>query len=228
MRQRDKVTFLRDMKDWMDSEHFSNLSAGSRASINTVSSSMPAKDKICAGPQVFSGAIGMPRKSHIWRKRLSWLRQRSWDGALIWKSSNKWIIKSMSSFSRAIHSKAVLESLKRLAWTRTAHRHATIVIEQIPPFHAKQMMIWWIDRYDPQGNNACLQPYCSNSIIHPSILHGGVDWRNTIINWRTFRKWKVTDESKFPRGFLRNYSKRRDPKVRERWLCKRTCDPMSR
>ena len=46
-------------------EHRNNLSAGRRVdSQRPVSSSTPAKVKIVEGPNVFSGVMGMPKKSH--------------------------------------------------------------------------------------------------------------------------------------------------------------------
>ena len=56
-----KVTFFLLRKSVIISMHFCTLSKGKRASIRQESSSMPAKESICEGPNVFSGAVGMPR-----------------------------------------------------------------------------------------------------------------------------------------------------------------------
>ena len=45
----------------MRSLYFKMFSAGKRASNSIVSNAVPANDKIVAGPQVFSGAMRMPR-----------------------------------------------------------------------------------------------------------------------------------------------------------------------
>ena len=47
---------------------FSKLSQGSCASIFVVSISIPANAKTQLGPTVFSGAIGTPMSSHVFRK----------------------------------------------------------------------------------------------------------------------------------------------------------------
>ena len=59
-----KVTFLLRKSDKIPID-LSTLSKGRRASIRQESSSMPAKERICDGPAVFSGAIGMRIRTHI-------------------------------------------------------------------------------------------------------------------------------------------------------------------
>ena len=60
-----RVTFLRRQNSEMRDTHFSILSRGKRASKRIESNSMPAKDIEVAGPQVFYGAMGIPRYVHI-------------------------------------------------------------------------------------------------------------------------------------------------------------------
>ena len=52
---------LRRQNSEMRDTHFSIVSRGKRASQRMESNSMPAKDIDVAGPQVFSGAMGIPR-----------------------------------------------------------------------------------------------------------------------------------------------------------------------
>ena len=55
-----KVTFLRWIKSEIREIHFPILSRGRRASKKMESNSIPANDMIVEGPQVFSGAMGIP------------------------------------------------------------------------------------------------------------------------------------------------------------------------
>ena len=55
------VTFLRLTKSEIIDLHFSSFSGGKRASESKVPNSIPAKLIFVEGPQVFSGALGIPR-----------------------------------------------------------------------------------------------------------------------------------------------------------------------
>ena len=57
-------TFFRVINDETRALHLTILSAGKRACIRTVSSSIPAKLRTLCGPAVFSWAIGTPKLPH--------------------------------------------------------------------------------------------------------------------------------------------------------------------
>ena len=59
------VTFLRVRKLAIRTEAFVNFFQSKRASKETESNSMPAKDNVVAGPHVFSGAMGMQGMSIV-------------------------------------------------------------------------------------------------------------------------------------------------------------------
>ena len=103
------VTFLRCKKVEINWTHFAILSFGRRASDLMESNSMPANVRVVAGPQVCSGAMGMPRLLHNIRNR----SKSPWHWVLVEeikrKSSNKWRSLSILRLCRAIHSMAVLK-----------------------------------------------------------------------------------------------------------------------
>lgn len=103
-----KVTILR-WRNWeINWVHLLSLSWGKRASDWTVSSSIPAKERVVEGPQVFSGAIGIPKYLHKLKKISNCVWQSNSDGVTIKKSSSKWRMLWMPSFFWAIHSTEVL------------------------------------------------------------------------------------------------------------------------
>lgn len=141
------VTFFLLRKSEIRSSDFKMFSAGKRASNWMVSNGIPANDKIVAGPQVFSGAMGMPRWPHRSTNRLSCRWHMSWEAAIINKSSIRWIIWLMCNLIWAIHSKAELNNSK--VWH---------VLEQpmgmhllITPFHTQQIIISRMNRNNSEG-----------------------------------------------------------------------------
>ena len=105
------VTFLRCKKVEINWTHFAILSFGRRASDLMESNSMPANVRVVAGPQVFSGAMRMPRLLHNIRNR----SKSPWHWVIVEeikrKSSNNWRSLSILSLCWAIHYMAALTEI---------------------------------------------------------------------------------------------------------------------
>ena len=132
------VAFFSLRKLVVNCEH--NLSAGRPVdSQRPVSSSTPAKVKIVEGPNVFSGVMGMPKKSHS-----------SKNGRRLTEHS-KWMRLAIQSLSWAIHAIAVLKVSKVLQELEHPDGHAFIKIMLSIPLDAQQMIILEIYRKNPES-----------------------------------------------------------------------------
>ncbi len=81
-------TFFRVINDETRALHLTISSADKRASIRTVSSSIPAKVRTHCGPAVFSWAIGTPKVPHRCKNFSRLMRHWTKVGVPIRKSSN--------------------------------------------------------------------------------------------------------------------------------------------